>query len=166
MSFSARSRKQSSALSRSGSLWLFVISISVAAGPGGALRAGELVFRPSNPAFGGNPNNSAHLLGTASAQNDFSPPAPEAPKTDPSALFVRQLQSRLLSGLSEQIARSILQEDPGKPQTGQIVLGNQTIDWDATGNTIELKIFDSGTGDTTTIKVPKFPGLPIGTTLN
>lgn len=38
---------------------------------GAAAQAQDIVYEPVNPSFGGNPFNSAHLLGIANAQNDF-----------------------------------------------------------------------------------------------
>lgn len=35
--------------------------------------AGELVYQPVNPAFGGNPLNEDFLIGTAQIQNQFIP---------------------------------------------------------------------------------------------
>ena len=37
--------------------------------------AGDLVYQPVDPSFGGNPFNSAHLLGIANAQNDYKDPS-------------------------------------------------------------------------------------------
>ena len=40
-------------------------------GGASAVQASELLYKPINPSFGGNPFNSAHLLGTADRQNSF-----------------------------------------------------------------------------------------------
>ncbi|WP_224826159.1 curli assembly protein CsgF [Cognatishimia sp. MH4019] len=39
----------------------------------GTAFAGDLIYRPINPAFGGNPNNFDYLLGTAQIQNQHLP---------------------------------------------------------------------------------------------
>jgi hypothetical protein len=39
---------------------------------GGGGQAGELIFRPLNPSFGGNPNLSAHFLNLAQIQNQHT----------------------------------------------------------------------------------------------
>ena len=61
-------------------LWLVAALIAP------ALHASELVYRPVNPSFGGNPLNSSHLLGTANAQNDYKDPASGSGSSGTSAL--------------------------------------------------------------------------------
>ncbi len=39
----------------------------------GSAFAGDLIYRPINPAFGGNPNNFDYLIGTAQIQNQHLP---------------------------------------------------------------------------------------------
>ncbi|MEL7213518.1 MAG: curli assembly protein CsgF [Pseudomonadota bacterium] len=39
----------------------------------GSAVAGDLIYRPINPAFGGNPNNFDYLIGTAQIQNQHLP---------------------------------------------------------------------------------------------
>ncbi len=36
--------------------------------------AQDISYKPIDPTFGGNPFNSAHLLGVANAQNDYKEP--------------------------------------------------------------------------------------------
>jgi curli production assembly/transport component CsgF len=40
----------------------------------GVAAAGQLVYRPVNPSFGGDPFNSAHLLGIANANDRYKDP--------------------------------------------------------------------------------------------
>jgi curli production assembly/transport component CsgF len=40
----------------------------------GAAAAGQLTYRPINPSFGGDPFNSAHLLGIANANDRYKDP--------------------------------------------------------------------------------------------
>jgi curli production assembly/transport component CsgF len=40
----------------------------------GAAAAGQLTYRPINPSFGGDPLNSAHLLGIANANDRYKDP--------------------------------------------------------------------------------------------
>src|SRR3546814_12008146 len=73
--------------------------------------AQDMVYEPINPSFGGNPFNSAHLLGIANAQNDFKDPSSTTGRSE-ADLFSRQLQSRLLSALLLPIVDAIFGEDP------------------------------------------------------
>ncbi len=120
-----------------------------------AASAQDLVYEPVSPSFGGNPFNSSHLLATAEAQNKYRDPrqAANGLGTSQADLFVRQLQSRLLSGLSSQIADSIFGENP--QDNGTIVFGSQTVTFTRNLDNITLTIFDSDTGETTTIVIPQ-----------
>lgn len=115
--------------------------------------AQDIVYEPVNPSFGGNPFNSAHLLGIANAQNDFKDP--KARESGSQAdIFARQLQSRLLSALSSQIVDAIFGENP--QQSGTIQFGGQTIAFVRGLTEVTLTITDDGTGEVTTIVVPTF----------
>lgn len=120
-----------------------------------AAGAQELVYTPVNPSFGGNPFNSAHLLGIANAQNDTESPTTSSSSRDAQAdLFVRQLQSRLLSGLAGEVTNAIFGDDP--QESGRIVFGSQTIEFFRGLDSITLTIFDSDLGTTTEIVIPLF----------
>jgi curli production assembly/transport component CsgF len=115
--------------------------------------AQDIVYAPVNPSFGGNPFNSAHLLGIANAQNDFKDPKASTSGSQ-ADIFSRQLQSRLLSALSSQIVDAIFGENP--QQSGTIQFGGQTISFVRGLTEVTLTITDDGTGEITTIVVPTF----------
>jgi curli production assembly/transport component CsgF len=115
--------------------------------------AQDIVYAPINPSFGGNPFNSAHLLGIANAQNDFKDPK-AASSGSQADIFSRQLQSRLLSALSSQIVDAIFGENP--QQRGTIQFGGQTISFVRGLEEVTLTITDDGTGEVTTIVIPTF----------
>jgi curli production assembly/transport component CsgF len=115
--------------------------------------AQDIVYAPINPSFGGNPFNSAHLLGIANAQNDFKDPK-AATSGSQADIFSRQLQSRLLSALSSQIVDAIFGENP--QQRGTIQFGGQTISFVRGLEEVTLTITDDGTGEVTTIVIPTF----------
>ena len=115
--------------------------------------AQDIVYAPVNPSFGGNPFNSAHLLGIANAQNDFRDPKASS-NSSQADIFSRQLQSRLLSALSSQIVDAIFGENP--QQSGTIQFGGQTISFVRGLTEVTLTINDDGTGEVTTIVVPTF----------
>lgn len=115
--------------------------------------AQDIVYEPVNPSFGGNPFNSAHLLGIANAQNDFKDP--KARESGSQAdIFARQLQSRLLSALSSQIVDAIFGENP--QEHGIIRFGGQTIEFTRGLEEVTLLITDDATGEVTTIVIPTF----------
>ena len=115
--------------------------------------AQDIVYAPVNPSFGGNPFNSAHLLGIANAQNNFKDPKASTGGSQ-ADIFSRQLQSRLLSALSSQIVDAIFGENP--QQSGTIKFGGQTISFVRGLDEVTLTITDDGTGEITTIVIPTF----------
>ena len=117
----------------------------------GSAAAQELVYTPINPSFGGNAFNSAHLLALANAQNDHERPASERPGTSDVDRFIRSLQSRLLSSLSNEVANAIFGEDA--QDSGRIVFGDQTIEFVRTLEGIQLTITEAD-GSQTVITVP------------
>ena len=119
--------------------------------------AEDLVYTPINPSFGGNPFNSAHLLGIANAQNKFKDPASASRGTE-AEIFARQLQSRLLSALSSQIVDAIFGDNP--QQQGTIQFGGQTIEFVRGLEEVTLTITDDATGEITTIVIPTFVDVP------
>jgi curli production assembly/transport component CsgF len=115
--------------------------------------AQDLVYEPINPSFGGNPFNSAHLLGIANAQNNYKDPKASTGGSQ-ADIFARQLQSRLLSALSSQIVDAIFGENP--QESGTITFGGQTIDFIRGLDAVTLTITNDETGEITTIVIPTF----------
>ncbi len=113
--------------------------------------AQDMTYTPINPSFGGNPFNSAHLLGIANAQNDFKDPK-AATSGSQSDIFARQLQSRLLSALSNNIVNAIF--GPEAQNNGTVDFGGQTITWTRELDQVIVTITDNDSGETTTINVP------------
>ncbi|QAY79201.1 hypothetical protein ETR14_23670 [Sphingosinicella sp. BN140058] len=119
----------------------------------GGAAAQDLSYEPVSPTFGGNPFNSAHLLGVANAQNDYKDPSATSSNSQ-ADVFARQLQSRLLSALSSQITEAIFGENP--QQSGTISFGGQTIRFDRGLENVTLTITNDETGEVSTIIVPTF----------
>ena len=123
----------------------FAIAVPVA--------AQDITYQPIDPTFGGNPFNSAHLLGIANAQNDYRDPTATT-NSSQADIFARQLQSRLLSALSSQIVNAIFGENP--QENGTISFGGQTINFVRSLTEVTLTITDNDTGEVTTIVIPTF----------
>lgn len=115
--------------------------------------AQDITYQPTDPTFGGNPFNSAHLLGIANAQNTYRDPNSTSSSSQ-ADIFARQLQSRLLSALSSQIVDAIFGENP--QQSGTISFGGQTITFERGLTEVTLNITNDETGEVTTIVVPTF----------
>jgi len=114
----------------------------------------ELVYTPTNPSFGGNPFNSAHLLGVANSQNGFEPPEDLEDQQTQSEIFLRQLESRLLSGLASQVSDAIFGDNP--QDQGTIAFDDQVINFTRGLDSVTLTIDDLALGTTTTIILPLF----------
>lgn len=123
-------------------LWLVAALIAP------TLHASELVYRPVNPSFGGNPLNSSHLLGTANAQNDYKDPASGSGSNGTSALdrLTSNLQSRLISQLLADIGKD-------GSQSGSLVTDDFAINVVDEDGTLVVSITDRVTNQTTMIEV-------------
>ncbi|WDR01349.1 curli assembly protein CsgF [Devosia algicola] len=147
-----------------------MLTLLCVAGMSSGAFAADLVYTPINPAFGGNPGNSSHLLSVAGAQKTAT--ASDAPITSTStggssgsgsgsstsgaSLFVSQLQGRLLSALASQVTDAIFGANP--QNHGTVTFGDTTVVFDNTGSAINLTITDP-TG-VTVISVPQLVVTP------
>jgi curli production assembly/transport component CsgF len=126
--------------------------------------AGDLVYAPTNPSFGGNAFNSSHLLGLANAQNERKrqeevrkehereAKAAERASSANFDRFLHTLQSRLYSSLAQQVSNAILGENAQRQ--GTIKFQDQEVFFERTGNEIRLAITDLTTGQVTELIVP------------
>ena len=124
-------------------------AIVIAALSIGTSSAGDLVYTPVNPNFGGNPFNDGILLGTANAQNKFTAPREER---DPTEQFVRSLQSRLFSGLARQVEEAIFGANP--QDSGTFTVGQQQVSFVRGLEVITLEITNLADSSSTVIEVP------------
>ena len=113
------------------------------------LNAGDLVYAPINPNFGGNPFNDGILLGTANAQNKYEAPREERDATEQ---FVRSLQSRLFSGLARQVEDAIFGDNP--QDSGTFTVGDQQVRFERGLEVITLEIANIADGSSTIVEVP------------
>lgn len=113
----------------------------------------DLIYRPINPSFGGDPFNSNHLQGLAASQNQFKDAGKSSASSQSSTeRFISMLQSRLYSSLASQVAGAIFGED-AQP-SGTIVFDDQQISFINTGTQIQLTVTDFSTGKVTNITIP------------
>ena len=132
-----------------------VLALTVLISSSSLSYAGELVYTPRNPSFGGNPFYSDHLLGVANSNNKFEKPSSNSgllTQQDPSKEFERVIQSSLLSRISSQIADQIYGENAR--DSGRFVIGSKTVDFAKCGGSRSVTISDSSTGGKTLILIP------------
>ncbi|ANB51824.1 curli assembly protein CsgF [Aeromonas allosaccharophila] len=122
-------------------LLLLALTVSMTAS------ASELIYRPTNPSFGGNPLNSSHLLGTANAQNDYKDPSTGSSRgTSALDRLTSSLQSRLVSQLLADIGKD-------GSQSGSLVTDEFAINVVDEDGTLVVSITDRSTNETTMIEV-------------
>lgn len=128
----------------------FAALIFCVVNPGDA-HASDLVYTPQNPSFGGNPFNSAHLLGIANAINNYKDPS-ALDASNPANQFLRTIQSRLLSAVATQVTDLIFGENA--QESGVIRFGDQEISFVRGIDSVTLVITNFTDGSVTEIVVP------------
>lgn len=114
--------------------------------------AGELVYQPINPSFGGDPFNGSYLLGKAQAQDTNDPPGIDRfePLTATERL-VQSLQSRLISQLISDVEAGEINEGTFDSSEFGVVIRDD-------GGQLSINVTDKATGDVTTINVGGLTG--------
>ncbi len=119
--------------------------------------AQQLVYKPTNPAFGGDTFNHNWLMSSAQAQNDYQeeelrPGAPS--ETDELSNLNDALNGQFVNQLSNNIFSSTFGEEGLQP--GVYNFGNLNINVVPSTQGLSVKILDVVTGETTTVIVPYF----------
>lgn len=131
----------------------FALALTVGAAP--AL-AGELVYRPISPGFGGSPFNTDYVFGTAerAKSNPNGNQNNSRFDTNRSTLqnFTSTLQARLLNQISDDVVTAIFGEDAR--DQGRFEVAGTVIEFARNGDTVNLVITDTANGQSTTIDVP------------
>ncbi|ALM20170.1 curli assembly protein CsgF [Nonlabens sp. MIC269] len=119
-------------------------------------QAQQLVYRPINPAFGGDTFNYQWLVQSAELQNKFTDPNEAALAEDESALdaFAQGLNRQLLSSLSRSLLN--LQFDSSQDlEPGTFSFGNLEVEVLESLEGLVINILDTTTGDQTQVVVPQ-----------
>ncbi len=113
--------------------------------------AQQLIYQPVNPSFGGSPLNGNWMLAQAQAQDKLTDGGQEA-SLDPFSDFQANLNRQILSQLSRRIVDQIFGESDLTEGTFEI--GNFIIDINQGVDGLSLRLFDTLTGNETTIIIP------------
>ncbi|MEH6640236.1 curli assembly protein CsgF [Vreelandella glaciei] len=109
--------------------------------------AGDLVYQPINPSFGGDPFVGSYLLSKAQSQDTNTDP--NARRSEPlssTARLVQSLESRLISQLISDVGSGDVGEGSfDSDEFGVVVRDN--------GGQLSVQVVDKLTGDVTTINV-------------
>lgn len=118
--------------------------------------ATELVYAPTNAAFGGNSMATQMLLSTAQATNKHTAPVnPSSPLTKQTALqqFNDMLERAVLGQLASATTSGIIGPN-GKLTPGTVETGNFKVTiTDLGGGLLQISTTDKTTGDTTTFQI-------------
>ena len=115
--------------------------------------AQEMVYKPVNPAFGGDTFNYQWLLSSANAQNTFEEKS-DFTFGDQSELdsFTESLNRQLLNKLTSDLFQE--QFGDGDLQPGTYMFGSLVLEISQTLNGLLINILDTETGDQTQIIIP------------
>lgn len=116
----------------------------------------DLVYRPVNPAFGGNPYNYQWMLSSAQAQNQFEATRDYGYRYDPMSNFQESLQRQILSELTRKLVTNKF-GDVDLTQESNFSFGEFSIDVVPGAAGIEVRIYNSSTGEQTSITIPNWP---------
>ena len=117
--------------------------------------AGDLIYTPQNPSFGGSVANGSFLLGLAGAQKLF-----EKERDEDSNLerFNDRLQSSILSRITSAVTRDIVDVDgnilPGLFETADYVIEVT----DNEDGTLTIQTTDKDSGETTLLVIQNVSG--------
>lgn len=115
----------------------------------------DLIYKPKNPAFGGDTFNYQWLLSSAQAQDLIDDPRPnDRFQTNTLDSFTESLNRSLLAQLSRQLVTSQFGENG--LEDGTYVVGNFQIDVTSTIEGVVISILDSVAGEQTEIVIPFF----------
>jgi len=126
--------------------------------------ASELVYKPINPSFGGNPMNGSFLLGKAQAQNKHKA---SLSKKSYAEKFQESLERAYINKMVREITDLSFGEtcDVASEECDASVFGEDSIftsgDYEiqiitSSSDSITVQITNSVTGEVTIIEVPRF----------
>lgn len=114
----------------------------------------DLIYRPTNPAFGGNPYNYQWLLNSAEIQNRFEDSEPASGRAEQTELerFTSSLNSQLLG----QVTRRLFTDQFGENglEQGTYSFGSLAVDIYPSNEGLVVNILDTETGEQTQVIIP------------
>lgn len=120
------------------------------------VHAQQLVYKPINPAFGGDTFNYQWLIQSAEQQNKFTDPALDIAANAQSELdaFSAGLNRQILSQLQRELLRLNVSLESGL-QPGTFTIGSLEVEILESLDGLVLTILDTNTGDQTQVIVPR-----------
>jgi curli production assembly/transport component CsgF len=118
-----------------------------------SVNAQGLVYKPINPAFGGDTFNYQWLASSAESQNKFKDNTTSTTVKTDLQKFTEQLNSQLLS----QISRSLYTQQFGSQglSAGSYIFGSLSVEIYPSLGGLTVDILDTKTGEQTQVIIPK-----------
>jgi len=116
------------------------------------INAQALVYKPVNPAFGGDTFNYQWLLSSAEAQNKQKDKTAVPTTQTDLERFKTNLNSQLLSQISSQLYKQQFGTDGIKE--GSYTFGSYSVDVFPSSDGLTLNILDTNTGEQTQVIIP------------
>ena len=112
----------------------------------------ELVYKPKNPAFGGDTFNYQWLQSSAEAQNLFKDKTTAKDSRTELQQFTENLNSQLLN----QVSRSLFTQQFGEEgiSEGNYIFGSLSVEVYQSAGGLTLNILDTVTGEETQVIIP------------
>lgn len=109
--------------------------------------AGELIYTPINPSFGGDPFMGSYLLGKAQAQDTTTDPnIRDFEPLSPTDRLIQSLESRFISDLINDVGEGNVSEGTFDSGDFSVVVSDE-------GGQLVVRVVDKVTGDVTDISV-------------
>ncbi|KFC19003.1 curli production assembly/transport component CsgF [Epilithonimonas lactis] len=122
-----------------------------------SLKSQQLVYKPINPAFGGDTFNYQWLLSSANAQNQFDDDKSAFNSLldglDSMDSFTDSLNRQILSQLSQKLFED--QFGDGKLQPGNYMFGSLYLEITQSSQGLLINILDTSNGQQSEIVIPK-----------
>lgn len=137
-------------------LWVIVLAGAalLVAGTATPATAQQLVYEPTNPAFGGSPLNYQWLQSSAQTQNAFEG-ASSSFRRNPLDDFESSLQRQILNQLSRELIADRFGDDLDLTQEGVFDVGEFTVEVIPGLDGTSIRVFNPVTGEETTVTIPR-----------
>lgn len=118
-----------------------------------SVNAQDLVYKPKNPAFGGDTFNYQWLASSADSQNKFKDNAGDSPKQQTELeRFTANLNSQLLNQVSSSLFRQ--QFGTNGITVGTYTFGSLSVEVYPSSGGLTVDILDTKTGERTQVIIP------------
>ncbi|MCI0511296.1 curli production assembly/transport component CsgF [Chromohalobacter marismortui] len=117
--------------------------------------AGDLVYQPINPAFGGDPFYINYLLQTADVQNQYKDDGDEYSslfeEETTADKFADAIRNTMIAGSASQLSEAIFQD--GAPPSGNFSLDGAMVSYETVGDRVVVNISDGI--NTNVVNIPR-----------